>query len=160
MVMELMELLRGEFHLQGHEIVLRFVEELHDADLVRVLGDSEDEKVFADRSSVIALQTQNRVSAKRIAFGHRPQVVQRRFRLVRKMRRRRRIAKLSLDVGESVAEFLLGSWRENDLIHRTPPESRRAPRKRLVLIDVIVPKWYIILVSRRSEHADNRQKRY
>ena len=131
-VMRLMKLRRGEFHLHGHEVVLRFVEEVHDADLVRALGDSEDEKVFADGGSVVALQLQNRVVAKRIALGHRPQVAQRRFRVVGKMRRRRRIAKLSLDVGESVAELLLGSRCENDLIHRVPPESRRAPQKRLV----------------------------
>ena len=130
MVMRLEELRRGGFHLHGHEIVLRFVEEVHDSDLIRALGDSEDEKVFADGGSVVALQAQDRVIAKRIALGHRPQVAQRRFRFVCKMRRRGWIAKLSLDVGEGVAELMFGSWCEDDLIHRAPPESRRAPQKR------------------------------
>ena len=81
------------------------MEEVDDSDLARMLGDPEDELVFRDGGVTIPLQLQNRVVTKRIALGHRPQVAQRRFRFIGKMRCRRRIAKLSLDVGESVTEF-------------------------------------------------------
>ena len=109
------------------------MEEVEDSDLFWGLADPEDELVFRDGGVTILLQPQNRVVAKRIAFGHRPEVAQGCLGLVRKPRRRDGVAEVALDVRERVAELLFRAGGEKDLIHSVPRESRRAPQKRPLL---------------------------
>ena len=133
MVMRLEELRRGGFHLHGHEIVLRFVEEVHDSDLIRALGDPEDEKISGDGGTTVTLQAQNRVLAEQIAFGHCLEVLQRFQGSVREFGGGNWIPELLLDVGKGALKFPFGSGGKKDLKHGASPGSRREPRTRPAL---------------------------
>ena len=109
--------IRLQFVLQGREIVLHRMEDMHDTDFFFVLKDAEYDKVVAYGIAAVAHAGEDGIATKFVGGGKLPKRIAASLHAIGEFCRRQRVLKFVCDVLEGVEKVGVGRWRYDDFIH-------------------------------------------